>query len=451
MRFQQLVMETGPAEVTLTFHPRLTVITGLGRKEREGVIGELLGIMAGVRRNTRLDLLDDSGRHLSVRRADAPEHDKVVNLDNAHEVSLEFLNGGRVDLLHALDLDMERARRRWRLSREDMSKVSNGETLVASLATRNQRQLWAAAERVRAAEIRLAEEAEPVGSTADDVTTIEEIERRHNSFEASESRYDTVRIFGLFIGGFCAVAGASAVVAQRWTGAPLLIVAALTMLIAFVSRRRMVKTRLAERQGLAEAGAGSYVGFHMQRIAERLDRHEDRPSLKAAAAERREATTVWQSLAGGVSADWAFAMRDQITPAADRLAAGGRLRSPVGGAGRGQTSPAELAEALMIRLADLRHVGPDGESCPLILDEPLVGIDLPVKQWMLELVARTAGSPQVVYLTGDADVAAWAGIEALAGQLEVIGPGAPLDGNVGGEMPSLMKANGSAGSPDHRD
>src|ERR1700694_4873860 len=63
MRFQQLVMETGPAEDTLTLHPRLTVITGLGRKEREGVIGELLGIMAGVRRNTRLDLLDDAGRH----------------------------------------------------------------------------------------------------------------------------------------------------------------------------------------------------------------------------------------------------------------------------------------------------------------------------------------------------------------------------------------------------
>ena len=81
----------------------------------------------------------------------------------------------------------------------------------------------------------------------------------------------------------------------------------------------------------------------------------------------------------------------------------------------------------MIRLADLRHVGPDAESFPLILDEPLLGVGLPVKQWMLELVGRAAGSPQVIYLTRDPDVAAWARIEALAGQLEVIESRAAAD------------------------
>src|ERR1700736_2130184 len=91
MRFQQLVLEEGAAEVALSFHPRLTVIAGLGGQERDGIIDELLGIMAGVGRNSRLDLVDDAGRHLAVRRADAPERDKVLDNDNAHEVSLEFL------------------------------------------------------------------------------------------------------------------------------------------------------------------------------------------------------------------------------------------------------------------------------------------------------------------------------------------------------------------------
>lgn len=445
MRFQQLVMEAGTADVALTFHPRLTVISGLGRKEREGVTGELLGVMAGVRRNTRLDLLDDGGRHLSVRRADAPERDKVVNLDNAHEVSLEFLNGGRVDLLHAMGLDMERARRRWRLSADDMSAVSNGETIVGSLATRNQDQLWAAAERVRAAEIRMAEEAVPIGPSADDITVIEDIERLHDRFESANAGHETVRQFGLFIGGVCALGAGTAIANDGTAALPYLGVGLVTLVVAVMARRRIRKAREAEKQALVATGASSYAGFHMQRIADRLDRHEDRPSLMAAAAERREATGAWQVLAGGVSVDWAFAMRDRIATAAARLAAGGRLRSPLRSAGRGQSSPAELAEALMIRLADLRHVGPDGESCPLILDEPLAGVDLAVKQWMLELVARTAGSPQIVYLTADPDVAAWARIEALAGQLEVIGPEAPASATLVGEKPALASPSRAAG------
>jgi hypothetical protein len=379
MRFQQLVLEEGAAEVALSFHPRLTVIAGLGGQERDGIIDELLGIMAGVGRNSRLDLVDDAGRHLAVRRADAPERDKVLNNDTAHEVSLEFLNAGRIDLLHALGLNLAQARRRCRLSPSDMTAGSRGDTLVASLATRNQKQLWAAAERVRMAEIRLASETEPILVTADDVTTMEEIERCHAALEAAQGR-------------------------------------------PFASRRKIEKARRAEHDALAAAGATSYVAFHMQRIADRLDRHDDRPSLKAADAERREATAAWQAIAGGISADWAFGMKARITIAADRLAAGGPQPTlpNLTGTDDGQPSPAELAEALMVRLADLRHVGPDGESLPLILDEPLVGIDLPVKQWMLELVGRAAGSPQVVYLTGDPDVAAWARIEALAGQLSVL-------------------------------
>jgi hypothetical protein len=426
MRFQQLVLEAGESEVTLSFHPRLTVIGGLGREEREGVIGELLGVMAGVRENTRLDLVDDTGRRLSVRRAAVHERDKVLNLENAHEISLEYLNGGRIDLLHALGLDLERARRRCRLSPDDITAVSRGDTLVASLATRNQEKLWAAAERVRSAEIRLAEEAQPIRTTADDRVVIEDIEQRHADFEAARSRHDTVRQHSLFVGGVCALGAGPAIVVGRWTALPFLAVALLSMVVAIVSRRRMRKAGRAEHQALAAAGATSHVGFHMQRISDRLDRHDERPSLTAAGAEQREAAAAWQAMAGGVSADWAFAMRDRIAMAADRLLARGRVRS-YAGRHTGQPEPAELAEALMIRLADLRHVGPDGESFPLILDEPLVGIDLPIKQWMLELVARTAGSPQIVYLTEDPDIAAWARIEALAGQLDVIEPKAQVE------------------------
>ena len=84
--------------------------------------------------------------------------------------------------------------------------------------------------------------------------------------------------------------------------------------------------------------------------------------------------------------------------------------------------PADLAHALVARLAELRHAGPGGQSLPLILDEPLNGVEPSIKQWMLELVGRSAGTPQVVYLTEDEDVAAWARMEAMAGHLAVIEP-----------------------------
>jgi len=41
---------------------------------------------------------------------------------------------------------------------------------------------------------------------------------------------------------------------------------------------------------------------------------------------------------------------------------------------------------------------------------------------LLELVARSAGSPQVILLTADEDVASWARLEALAGTVSVLEP-----------------------------
>ena len=46
MRYQRLILEAGSNAVTVRFHPRLTVIAGVGRAAREGLVGELLGVPA---------------------------------------------------------------------------------------------------------------------------------------------------------------------------------------------------------------------------------------------------------------------------------------------------------------------------------------------------------------------------------------------------------------------
>ena len=84
--------------------------------------------------------------------------------------------------------------------------------------------------------------------------------------------------------------------------------------------------------------------------------------------------------------------------------------------------PLTLAEWLVARFAAARRVGATRESVPLVLDDPLIGLDTGVKLWALGLISRFAGSLQVVYLTADRDVVAWARIEAVGGELSVVDP-----------------------------
>lgn len=54
MRYQRLILEAGPNAVTVRFHPRLTVVAGVGRLERESLVGELLGSLGGGRGGAHL-------------------------------------------------------------------------------------------------------------------------------------------------------------------------------------------------------------------------------------------------------------------------------------------------------------------------------------------------------------------------------------------------------------
>src|SRR5579872_5016723 len=150
--------------------------------------------------------------------------------------------------------------------------------------------------------------------------------------------------------------------------------------------------------------------------------------VAGASEEQRLALADWQEQVGDISPEWAL----QNRPAIERLSA--RMTGHVAeGAPHYDIDPAEVAHWLAARFTALRKVGPAGESLPLILDDPLLGIDAGVKQWILELIGRSAGTPQVVYLTSDPDVAAWARVEAIAGHLAVLEP-SPDDAGATAEL-----------------
>src|SRR3954468_17366191 len=129
VRYERLILEAGPNAVTVRFHPRLTVIAGVGRSERESLVGELLGALAGGRGGAHLEVLDDEGRRLAVIRPDGGD-DRVIESESGRDVSEEFERpDGRIDLLAHFGMTLDSARRRSRLSVTDVAAVSRSDAL----------------------------------------------------------------------------------------------------------------------------------------------------------------------------------------------------------------------------------------------------------------------------------------------------------------------------------
>src|SRR2546421_12389455 len=90
MRYQRLALEYGSIAFTLPLHPRLTVISGVGAPEREGLVGELLGAMTGTRRGVRLEVTDDQGRAYEIVRGERSEDDRIIDIETGVDVTPQF-------------------------------------------------------------------------------------------------------------------------------------------------------------------------------------------------------------------------------------------------------------------------------------------------------------------------------------------------------------------------
>lgn len=426
MRFQRLLLEAGSTTVTVDLHPRLTVIAGVGDLERRSLMSELFAGLAGSRPGTHVEISDDAGRRLGVMHPANRTPDRVVEMTTGTDVTEEFRGpDGRVDLLTPLGLDLASAKRRCTMSSHDMVTDAAVDSTVAALATRDQQRLWAAGDAVRVTDAVLKAEVAAIGGDPEDAPLVEEVERRHAAFEAAQERLEYVRHHGIFVGGASVMAAIPAAALRHWASIPLLAVAIVTTALSILYRRRMERARKHERAALDKAGADTYLAFRLQQMNTVFDGGADRTRLGMAVAEHRDALAAWRALAGDVSVDLAFDLRDRVAATAKRM------REAGGGAATTTTAvaePAELAQALIVRMSELRHAGAHGEAMPLVLDEPLAGVTTSVKQWVLELVARSAGSPQIIYLTEDPDVAAWARMESVGGEVAILEP-APAESN----------------------
>jgi uncharacterized protein YhaN len=422
VHFERLVIESGDNSISFDLHPRLTVISGLGQMERDGLVNEFIGALGNSRSGIHLELMADNGHRFAVFRPSGAAH-RVIDVDERVDVTSQFTDDhGQIDLLSRAGLDARSARRTMRFTAQDLAEATERDELIQQLARVDQDQLWVAAEALRSAQRRLEDEAEAVGSSVEDAAVIERIEQRHEEFERSQAQSEQVRRATFMVAGTAALAsiplvkllGSVAVV-------PLGVVAVAAVAVSMLYWRRMESARRAEDDALADAGAQSYLGFHLQRVNSLLSSDSGRRRLITAAEEHRDAAQRWSVLAGEVDVQWASDNHAEISAAA-RLRQNVHPTSAAGVDERHLDDTAAIAHAVVTRLGQLRNVGGSAESFPALLDEPFANVDSGVLPALLEIMVRSSEHQQIVLLTESPTVASWARVEAMTGAIGIIEP-----------------------------
>lgn len=131
---------------------------------------------------------------------------------------------------------------------------------------------------------------------------------------------------------------------------------------------------------------------------------------------RRDALTAALATIRPVSASDLDRLRDRRAALGRRVSA---LEAKLGAYGD-PGAIAELQQGLVARLTAAAQAGPGGDPIPVVLDEVLLRVP-PDRCWdLLDLVLHLADRHQVIYLTGDAFVAAWARQRALDGSITLL-------------------------------
>jgi hypothetical protein len=100
------------------------------------------------------------------------------------------------------------------------------------------------------------------------------------------------------------------------------------------------------------------------------------------------------------------------------------LESKVGSI-HSESTVAQLADVhqyLLAHLTRAAHAGPRDESVPVILDEPFLRVPAERKWELLDMLRRLGEKTQLIYLTDDPFVTAWARRRAAAGLITLLEP-----------------------------
>lgn len=416
MRINRVAVESGDRTFALDLSPNVTVVAGVGRLERDGLVNELIGALNSERAGVHVELTDDDGAHLAVFRPHGARH-RVIDVTHGRDVTASYDCNGTIDLLASLGLDPYATKRLMRLDAAELRADVGASETIARLGTIDPGDLWTAAHDVDLAARDLRDAASQADVAPEDAEVVEQIETQHACQKNAEEDHERVRRLSFFVSSVSIIGAIPLVILGGSEAAlPFILFAAVAAAISLVYWLRWTRARSRESAVLDQAGADTYLGFHLQRVEKLLSNEQQRRRLMAASEAHRHAVANWQDLAGEVSVDWAVEHRAQIEQSAARHH----------DEGSGATSDVDesriVAEALIARLRRLAKVDGSDRSLPLVLDEPFMGLDVGDKSAVVALLGKASDSLQIILLTEDPETVAWARAASGSGAIVVIDP-----------------------------
>jgi hypothetical protein len=416
VRINRVAVESGDRTFALDLSPRVTVVAGVSRLERDGLVNELIGALNSERAGVHLELTDDDGNHLAVFRPHGGRH-RVIDVTHGTDVTGDYDHNGTIDLLASLGLDPYATKRLMRLDATELKADVQASETIARLALGNQQDLWGAAHDVGLAANDLRDAAAEAGTTPEDADVVERIEEQHTRQKEAEGAHERVRRLSFFISAVSIIGAVPLAILEGNNAAgPFILFAAVSAAISLGYRLRWNRARSQESAVLDQAGADSYLGFHLQRVETLLSGEQQRRRLMAASDAHRHAVANWEELAGDITVDWAVEHRPQIENAAERHQTE-EIDAPTT-----VDMSRIVAESLITRLKRLAAIDGADRSLPLVLDEPFVGLDIGDKSAIVDLLEKASQSLQIILLTEDPETVAWSQAASGAGAIVVIDP-----------------------------
>ena len=376
------------------------MISGSDPVVRDALVGELLDSLAGARPGVHLEV-SVGGRDLAVYRPANRRH-RVVDTSSVADVTEEHLGSdGEIDLFAALGVDRTVARHTMRFGAEDVVTRTEADAWIARLAAADQEQLWETAMRCRAAE-QLLDHAGAGGLTVDDAPVVREVEATHAALVSATDAYERMRLIALTVGTVGALGAAGmANLGSRVLAVGLVLVAVAGAALGIRYRLAVDAAARAERGVLRRAGADDYTTFHYERVSALLDTDRERRRFMQAVGDHRRAMQAWSELAGPVPLTFALEHEREVR----RIAEVGQ------GAAHDAASSdtaAELAGTVLSRLAAVRDLTGGVDVLPVVVDDPFDSLDPALKPALLQILADGSATQQVIVVSADPDVAAWA-------------------------------------------
>ncbi len=433
MELQRLVVEEPDHTFSLDVHPGLTIAFHNRPAVRARCVNDLLDALGPGRAGLHLELIDGRQRYLAVFRPHGGRP-RVIDVDASTDVTSQFRSpDGTVDLLAHLGIDATAARRMLRVESRQLDRTPQSGTDnhrdANHLAGLDQARLWAAAEAVQRAEIDLtAARADLPGQDRGTIEAFDRLDVEHEACEATLAAHRPIQRLGALLAVVCVAIGAALLAFDQqvgdnsFTGRLLVIMGLCAAAVTLYDRRSLGRARSTEQALLAEHGAERFSEL-ATRVGPLADAGKRR-ALVAALDAQQAAYQGWGALSGGIAPSWAM----QHRPAIEALASQRSNLRRVGADHllHDDSSAADAARLLVDRVIELQEVGLDRERLPLVLEEPFLGLPPAEVQRLLATLVRLAVRHQLILVTGDRYIHAWAaesGAAAGVALVELTGTG----------------------------